>query len=378
MEDGNPIPGSLYIYAPNKVAPVFFTIAFGVSAVGHIWQCFRYKSWKLIGLHPLCAVMFTVGYATREYGAFNYLYNHHTLIVFIVSQVLIFVCPPLLELDNYHVLGRILMYVPHLAPVPADKVLSIFGGLLALVETLNSLGVSLSSNPSGKKSTQTMGGNLTLAALAIQLAVVAIFICLASIFHWRCAKANIRARAVSTPLYTLYTSMALILVRCIYRLVEHTGNTAVDLGDTDSLKDLSPVLRYEWYFYVFEASLMLINSMLWNVWHPGRYLPENKHVILAQDGTTEIQGPRTSDNRSLLAKFASTLTFGLLFRNKKSPEVQGTTAASASSSMLILRIVGFVLTFGIFFHEKKPDQRFEEFHEYPTDSPSESLWRQQK
>lgn len=55
----------------------------------------HYKSWRLIGLHPLCAVLFTAGYALREYGAFNYLYtaSEVNLPIYIVSQVLIYVCP---------------------------------------------------------------------------------------------------------------------------------------------------------------------------------------------------------------------------------------------------------------------------------------------
>jgi hypothetical protein len=75
---------------------VFFAVAYAISAIFHIWQAFRYKAWKLIGLHPLCAVLFTTGYALREYGSFNYLYdptNILPLIIFILSQVFIYVCP---------------------------------------------------------------------------------------------------------------------------------------------------------------------------------------------------------------------------------------------------------------------------------------------
>jgi len=219
---------------------------------------------------------------------------------------------PLLELANYHVLGRILHYVPHLAPIPPSRVESIFGGLLALVEALNALGVSLSANPSSKPTTQELGSNLTIAALSIQLGVIVIFVAIASIFHWRCAKANIRARAVSTPLATLYVSMALILVRCIYRLVEHMGNTAVKLSDPESLKRLSPILRYEWYFYVFEATLMLLNSALWNVWNPGRYMPRNSRVYLARDGVTELEDSSKSRKQPLLVTIGSVFTFGIL------------------------------------------------------------------
>lgn len=36
---------------------------------------------------------------------------------------------------------------------------------------------------------------------------------------------------------------------------------------------------------------MLINMVLWNMQHPRRYLPEDYHVYLAQDGQTELKGP---------------------------------------------------------------------------------------
>ncbi|KAI1370493.1 hypothetical protein F4677DRAFT_451371 [Hypoxylon crocopeplum] len=327
MSAGEPILYSLYVYAPNKGAPIFFTIAYAISAAFHIWQCVRFKAFKLVGLHSLCGVMFTVGYALREYGSYNYMYSVTTmapLLVYILSQVFIYVCPPLLELANYHVLGRIFYYVPYCAPFPASKVLTTFGGLMVLVETLNALGVSLSANPSSSPTTQSLGSSLTIAALVIQLVVIIIFICLAGLFHRRFSKAkilgNIHTKAVYTLLITLYMSMILILVRCIYRLVEHTGNTNVDLDNIESLRNLSPILRYEVFFYIFEASLMLINSVLWNVWNPGRLLPKDYHIYLAQDGT-EVEGEEQSDNRPLLAKTANVLTFGVLFRKKR--QVQG-------------------------------------------------------
>ncbi|KAL2127574.1 hypothetical protein VTI74DRAFT_10462 [Chaetomium olivicolor] len=317
-----PVLYSLYIYAPNKGAPIFFTTAYAISAVFHICQCYRYKAFKLIGLHPVCAVFFTAGYALRECGAYNYLYSvttKHPLVIFILSQVFIYICPPLLELANYHVLGRIFYYVPYSAPVPPSRVLATFGGLMALVEALNAIGVALSANPSSSQKQQALGSHLTIAALAVQLVVIMIFICLAALFHRRCVKASIQTKAVKTLLLTLYVSMTLILVRCAYRLVEHTGNTKVDLDSIEALRSLSPLLRYEVFFYIFEASLMLINSVLWNVWHPGRFLPRDNHVYLARDGT-EVEREENADDRPLLAKTAHVLTFGILFRRKRQTE----------------------------------------------------------
>ncbi|KAI8959056.1 hypothetical protein F5Y11DRAFT_350904 [Daldinia sp. FL1419] len=319
MASGEPILYSLYVYAPDKVAPIIFAVAYALSAVFHIWQCYRYQAFKLIGLHPVCAVLFTIGYGLREYGAYNYMYSVTTklpLMVFILSQVFIFVCPPLLELANYHILGRIFSYVPWCSPLPPARVLTVFGGLMGLVEALNSLGVSLSANPSASSSTQSLGSNLTIAALIIQLCLIVIFVCLAGLFHRRCLRENVQVKGVKILLHALYMSMALILVRCIYRLVEHTGSTNVDLDNIEALRNLSPILRYEAFFYIFEATLMLLNSILWNIWNPGRFLPREHHVYLSRDGT-EVYGEEDTDDRPLLAKTANVLTFGILFRKKK-------------------------------------------------------------
>jgi hypothetical protein len=276
----------------------------------------RYKSFSLLGLHPLCATLLTAGYTLREYASFNYFFSTRNLIIYIVSQVLIYICPPLLELSNYHVLARTFAYTPHLSPLPPRHILTTFGALMALIEALNALGVAFAANPSASSSNQSLGKNLILASLGLQLFILLTFILLASIFHRRVIGSGTRTRSISTPLFTLYASTFLIFVRCIFRLVEHTtGPTIVRLSDPESLKSLTPLLRYEWYFYVFEATLMLLNSVLWNVWNPGRYL--KKGVYLDRDGR-EVQGP--VDKRAVGRRIGNVVTFGVLFREKEGGE----------------------------------------------------------
>jgi hypothetical protein len=189
---------------------------------------------------------------------------------------------------------------------------------MALVEALNAIGVALAANPTSSPPQQSLGKNLIIAALAIQVAVILTFIILAYLFHQRCSKAKIPPsnKAVSTTLFTLYASMTLIFIRCVFRLVEHTGNTTVKLKDPESLRTLTPLLRFEWFFYVFEATLMLLNSVLWNIWNPGRYL--RRGVYLSRDGMTELEARKDhADDRSLGQRIGSVVTFGILFRDKK-------------------------------------------------------------
>lgn len=159
---------------------------------------------------------------------------------------------------------------------------------MGLVEGLNGSGVSLTANASATETIHNIGRYLTLTSLCIQIIVVFSFFTLAILFHRRCILAKVLPRAVRAPIVVLYCSMALIFTRCIYRMVEFTtGSTTINFTEYSALLALSPLLRYEVFFYVFEASLILLNSVLWNLFHAGRYLPRDKAIVLSQDGRTE-------------------------------------------------------------------------------------------
>ncbi|ETS82045.1 hypothetical protein PFICI_07047 [Pestalotiopsis fici W106-1] len=311
---------SIYIYIPNKGAPVAFAVAFLIVAVVHAWQSTRYKAWKWTVLHPLCALMFAVGFAVREVGAFNYEVTRPNINIYITSTCFIYFAPPLLELANYHVLGRTLYYVHYLSPLHPGRVLTTFGFLSTLVEMLNGIGVSYSANSYLPQGYITAGHDLMRASLILQIVVIACFALLATVFYRRCQHAGVLNRRVKTPLQILYVSMGLILVRTIYRTVEYFDLSDASTASVTNVDELNPLLRNEWYFWVFEAAIMLINSCLWNVFHPGRYLPVDKNLYLDKDGVTEVLGDGVDDKRSWLMTLCD--PFGLLNgpRGKRRPD----------------------------------------------------------
>lgn len=70
--------------------------------------------------------------------------------------------------------------------------------------------------------------------------------------------------------------------------------------------------------YIFEAGLLLSNSVLWNVRHPRMYLPQDYHVYLAQDGISELLGPGWKSDQNWLMTFIDPC--GLLGRKSKGAE----------------------------------------------------------
>lgn len=245
---------------------------------------------------------------------------------------------------------------------------------MALVEALNAIGVSLQANPSGATATQHLGGQLMIAAISIQVAVIVCFIIMASVFHYRCLKNGTLNKTIRTPLYTLYVSMILIFVRCVYRLVEHLGPTAIHLNSQEKLDALTPILRFEWYFYVFEALLMFLNSALWNVFHPARYLPANHSTRLTRNGQ-EVTDPPVTDDRSIVQKIIFILSFGILFRPERRDyrahqaeegreEITEVTRPQEKDQRSPLEITIFLLSFGILCRKKTKQGEFYELNEH--------------
>jgi hypothetical protein len=224
----------------------------------------------------------------------------------------------LIELCNYNVLGRILYYVPYLSPIHPGRVISTFAFLSAIVESLNGWGASYTANQSLPESQQAIGHTLLKTGLVIQLAVVACFLLLAGIFHRRCVKAGVAGPNLRSALLTLYCSSALITVRTIYRVVEYWSLAdALHFQPGFDPMTLSPLIRYEWFFYVFEATLMLCNNILLNVRHPRKYLPKSTKTYLAKDGVTELTGPGYKDKRPFLLTVIDPFDLGGLLKGKK-------------------------------------------------------------
>ena len=188
-------------------------------------------------------------------------------------------------LINYMILSRVLYYVPYLAPLHPGRVTTTFVGLDGVCEILIGQGAWRMANSSMTASQRKVGEHLVTASLSLQAALFGAFGVLAAHFNVRARKANVLSRRIQTVLNVLYVSATIITIRCIYRLVEYVAGWE------------STVYRNEAFFWVFEASIMLVNTVMLNVWFPGRRLPRSNRVFLARDGVTERRGPGWADNR---------------------------------------------------------------------------------
>ncbi|PLB38487.1 putative RTA1 domain protein [Aspergillus candidus] len=286
--------GSLWYYAPNKGAPIAFAILFVISGVIHGYQCNKYKSWKVTGLLPWSALLFTVGFILRTIGAFG---EWDNLNIYIASSVFLLAAPPVYESANFLTLGRILYYIPYHAPIHPGRVFTTFVALAIVIEVVTANGAARVANMGSSESSKETGKSLLKAALILQLALMAGFVALAGKFYFNCRRAGVLNSKVKRALSVLLASCTLITIRTVYRTVEYFMTATIDV------KNINPIMKNEWFFWVFETSIMFSNTTMLNILHPMQWLPRSNKVYLARDGVTELEGPGYEDKRPFLQTF---------------------------------------------------------------------------
>ncbi|KAJ5551000.1 RTA-like protein [Penicillium sp. DV-2018c] len=308
--------GSLWIYAPNKGAAIAFAILFALSGGIHGYQCFKYKSWKVTGLLPWSALLFTAGFITRTIGAFGQWGN---IGVYIASTVLLLAGPPVYEGANFFILGRILYYIPYHSPIHPGRVFTTFIALGAVIEAITANGAARIAGADESPSSQETGKALLKAALIMQIFLMAGFVTLAGRFHFNCVKGGVLNYKIRRALLVLYCSCTLITIRTIYRTVEYFTVAKLNAASFSDLENISPLLKEEWFFWFFEVVFMYSNTTLLNVFHPMRSLPRSNKIYLAEDGVTEIKGPGYDDPRHWLLTVVDPFDiYGLITNRGKS------------------------------------------------------------
>lgn len=261
-------PNSLWCYDPNKPAAYAFTVLYFLNALGHIYQCWKYRAKYTIPL-AVGSLFTTVGFAFKVWSS----YYPDILGAWITAVILLFTAPPIYSAADYFIFAKTLNYVPGQAPMHPGRVVTTFVAADGLCEMLMGTGVGQIVNFDNPTKVN-IGGALIKTGLLLQIVLFIGFVAVVLRFHSNVKRANLEGRW-TTVLFVLYISAFVISVRCLYRSVEYW------MGITGA------IYRNESYFQVFEASLMLINVLVLNIWHPGRYLPKSNKAFLNNQGVEE-------------------------------------------------------------------------------------------
>ncbi len=185
--------------------------------------------------------------------------NPYNLIYFIVQYFFIVVAPVLLAAAIYTILSMLVKAVGRsYSPLPPRVILFLFIGCDIIATVVQVAGAANIGVAYSRRNDPTTANNILLAGLAFQVFSFFIFIVLLGTFLYR-------ARKIATSMlpftYALIAATLLIYLRTIIRLAE----TAEGL--------LQYLSSHEVIFGCLEFAPIVIAVFLFNIWHPGKWVP---------------------------------------------------------------------------------------------------------
>lgn len=276
----------ILVYTPEIAPAVVCIVLYSIVTIIHGY--FVFKKPKFLAMLPVFigGVMLVGGYATRLVVRTN-LYN---IPIYAVSTLLILLPPSLFAASIYMCFGRLLLFLNQtsVSLVNVHWVTKTF--LMGDVISFMCQGAGGGLQTSQKRHTQLMGTNIALAGLSIQVAFVAAFLVVMIIAHRRLLKTP-EVKPSPDSKYTwktlataLYIGIILIIIRCVYRLIEF------DMGYRGLMN------THEVYLYLLDALPMFLWMVLFCIINPRHFIgpPDSFHSPHSSYDDMEMMGLQNS------------------------------------------------------------------------------------
>ncbi|EWZ52252.1 hypothetical protein FOCG_16859 [Fusarium oxysporum f. sp. radicis-lycopersici 26381] len=261
-----PYKGDFYLwsYVPSIPAAVIFIILFLMLSAAHTWKMIHNRLWFCIPF-VIGGFLEVIGFIGRAMA------NKATdkLGPYIIQSVFLLIPPSLFAASIYMTLGRIIRGLGpkgescSIVRVKWLTTLFVVGDVFSFLVQSSGAGMMAAGDD------PTMGENIVIGGLVIQVLFFGLFVVAAVIFQLRYRKIGSNWRAVGSSntasvfdwermLMMLYATSALILIRCFFRIVEYVMGA-----------DAYP-LKNEWTLYIFDALLMAAVMVIFYIWYPSR------------------------------------------------------------------------------------------------------------
>ncbi|KAJ6054325.1 RTA1 like protein [Penicillium canescens] len=247
---------NLYAYSPSVACAAIATVLFFVLTISHLWLLVRngtyFFSAFVVGVE-------VVGYIARAVSAHQD--PDYTVMPYALQSLFILLAPSLFAASIYMILGRIIRLTEgdSRSIIRAKFMTKIFvlGDVLSFLIQSGGGGIMSTSK---SQSQMKLGENMIIVG-----SIFGFFAVVAIIFHKRIsAHPTTNSLGLSVPwkkfLFVLYAASGLILIRCLYRIIEYAQGSSGTLQSREA------------YAYIFDGMLMLGMMLLFIIFHPHQIL----------------------------------------------------------------------------------------------------------
>ncbi|KAH8433946.1 RTA1 domain-containing protein [Aspergillus melleus] len=250
-----------YHYDPSGAAAVAFAAVFGLTTVTHLWQMFRSRTWYFIPF-IIGGIFEALGYLCRFISSTET--PDWTMKPYIGQSLMLLLAPALFAASVYMILGRIirLLNAGSVSLIRPSWLTKIFvtGDVLSFFIQSGGGGILAKADSKDKKD---LGEHMIIVGLFVQIVFFGFFIVVSIVFHRRMLATPMHQMVSSRLPWTkymkvLYVVSVLIMVRSVYRVAEYVQGSDGALQGTEA------------YLYVFDAALMFLCCIIFNVYHPSK------------------------------------------------------------------------------------------------------------
>ncbi|EST04780.1 RTA-like protein [Kalmanozyma brasiliensis GHG001] len=286
------IENSSYGFRPALWTGILFSTLFGLVMLIHAFLLLFHRAFpRFMFIAIVAAAGELAGWIARTFGHTNP-FNRNAYIAQIVCLIL---SPAFISAVNYVAFQNVMdVFGSRWSRIPRKWYVIgfCFGDLCSLV--VQAVGGAMSAEATTEDQVET-GKNIMIAGVSVQVAVTAPFMLLYLDYNirrlreWaRLAKDERPHRRVEIFNKVIGVSTLLILVRCIYRIVEMADGWVGYLATT------------EVYFDVLDGLMILLAIGVFIPFHPGWFLPRNKEkgVVYNAAESEELEKPRLQTSAS--------------------------------------------------------------------------------
>ncbi|KAH7261249.1 RTA1 like protein-domain-containing protein [Fusarium redolens] len=257
---------SIWMYDPSFPLAVVGAVVYGIIflVIAYL-TLIKYRAWYFI--------VVVIGSAI-EVAAYNLrihsVQNQSEITPFVLTLTYTVLAPVLIAAGNYLLISRLILSVlppshHRILRIPGRRLTPIFVACDVIAFLIQGSGSGIASSDNWQGEMERIGVKILIAGLGFQLAAFSLFLCVFGRFHVLALRKSVddAPRGWQKVVLAVYISSILIMVRCIFRVVEFAGGR-----DTYAFS-------HEWLFWVFESLPMVGAIGIFCFYHPSRYLGRN-------------------------------------------------------------------------------------------------------
>ncbi|XHF97643.1 hypothetical protein AWENTII_001221 [Aspergillus wentii] len=255
-----------YGYVPSLAAGIVFCVLFGLSMLVHLVQMVWKKQWWCCVFSIGCMVE-VLGWAARTWSA-ECPYNANAFLMQISTLI---IAPTFFTAGIYVLLGRFIQILGRESSCLSPNLyLWIFCTCDVISLVVQAIGGGIASVAANAVDGDTAPGtHIMVAGIVFQLASITVFVLCAADFVRRTLRRRLLQSLTGTvvPLLgAMVFSVLCIYVRSIYRTIELSEGWSGYLITTER------------YFIALDGAMMVAAVVVFNVFHPGWLLPNEKNL----------------------------------------------------------------------------------------------------